>query len=156
MKGVTDRLTAAEGQSTPRLSVLSEIARRGPLTVAQIAKARQVARQGVQRLADELAKNGLVGCVKHPAHRRSPLLPLTPAGRRLTARLLYWRLLLAGARWRAAHSRGRLRANVVGHTLLPAWARSRSATTLGGPPGLGLDNHPWSRRLKSSRPSLSS
>jgi DNA-binding MarR family transcriptional regulator len=88
MKAVSDRLTAAEGQSTPRLSVLREVALHGPMTVAQIARARRVARQGVQRLADELATDGLVSFARNPAHRRSPLLHLTPAGRRVTARLL--------------------------------------------------------------------
>ena len=88
MKAVSDRLTAAEGQSTPRLSVLSELARHGPLTVAQIARTRRVARQGVQRLAHDLALDGLLRFAKNPAHRRSPLLRLTPAGRRITARLL--------------------------------------------------------------------
>jgi DNA-binding MarR family transcriptional regulator len=88
MKTVTDRLTAAEGQSTPRLSVLGELARRGPLSVAQVARARRVARQGVQRLADELVRDGLVTLVGNPAHRRSPLLQLTPTGRRVSTRLL--------------------------------------------------------------------
>ena len=88
MKAASDRLTAEEGQTTPRLAVLREVALHGPLTVAEVARLRHVARQGVQRLADELATGGLVTFVRNPAHQRSPLLRLTRQGRRVTARLL--------------------------------------------------------------------
>lgn len=88
MKAVSDRLTREEGQTTSRLSVLREIAVRGPVTVAQIARTRRAARQGVQRLANELERDGLLEFAPNPQHRRSPLLHLTPAGRRVTKRLL--------------------------------------------------------------------
>ncbi len=95
MKVVTDRFTAAEGQSTPRLSVLLELLRGGPRTVAQIARARRVARQGVQRLADELGRDGLVRFLPNPAHRRSPLLHLTAAGRRVARKLAAYQNAIA-------------------------------------------------------------
>ncbi|MEW6321600.1 MAG: MarR family winged helix-turn-helix transcriptional regulator [Acidobacteriota bacterium] len=88
MKAASDRLTAAEGQSTPRLGVLREVAVHGPSTVAQIARQRGVARQGIQRLADELVDAGLARFTPNPAHQRSPLLALTRAGRDVTRRLL--------------------------------------------------------------------
>ena len=88
MKAATDRVTGAAGQSTPRFSVLREIAVRGPTSVAAIARARRAARQGVQRLATELAADGLVTFIENPQHRRSPLLELTPRGRQIVAQLL--------------------------------------------------------------------
>ena len=52
----------------------------GPLTVPQIAEARPTSRQRMQRLADELAAEGLVEFIDNPRHRRSKLVRLTPKG----------------------------------------------------------------------------
>jgi DNA-binding MarR family transcriptional regulator len=64
----------------------------GPLTVPQIAQMRPTSRQRMQRLADELAVEGLVKFLNNPKHRRSKLVQLTRKGdahyRELNARLL--------------------------------------------------------------------
>ena len=64
----------------------------GPLTVPQIAQMRPTSRQRMQRLADELAGEGLVKFIENPRHRRSKLVQLTTKGdaryRELNARLL--------------------------------------------------------------------
>jgi DNA-binding MarR family transcriptional regulator len=64
----------------------------GPLTVPQIAKMRPTSRQRMQRLADELASDGLIGFIDNPRHRRSKLVRLTRKGearyRELSARFL--------------------------------------------------------------------
>ena len=64
----------------------------GPLTVPQIAQMRPTSRQRMQRLADELAAEGLVKFIDNPKHRRSKLVQLTPKGdaryRELNVRLL--------------------------------------------------------------------
>ena len=64
----------------------------GPLTVPQIAQMRPTSRQRMQRLADELADDGLVEFIDNPKHRRSRLVRLTPKGdsryRQLNARFL--------------------------------------------------------------------
>ena len=64
----------------------------GPLTVPQIAQMRPTSRQRMQRLADELAAEGLVKFIDNPKHRRSKLVRLTPKGdaryRDLNARFL--------------------------------------------------------------------
>ena len=64
----------------------------GPLTVPQIAQMRPTSRQRMQRLADELAAEGLVEFIDNPKHRRSKLVQLTPKGetryRDLDARFL--------------------------------------------------------------------
>jgi DNA-binding MarR family transcriptional regulator len=52
----------------------------GPLTVPQIAQMRPTSRQRMQRLADELAAEGLVEFIDNPKHRRSKLVQLTPEG----------------------------------------------------------------------------
>jgi DNA-binding MarR family transcriptional regulator len=64
----------------------------GPLTVPQIAQMRPTSRQRMQRLADELAAEGLVEFIDNPRHRRSKLVRLTREGnaryRELSARFL--------------------------------------------------------------------
>ena len=52
----------------------------GPLTVPQIAEMRPTSRQRMQRLADELAAEGLLEFIDNPKHRRSKLVQLTPEG----------------------------------------------------------------------------
>jgi DNA-binding MarR family transcriptional regulator len=64
----------------------------GPLTVPQIAQMRPTSRQRMQRLADELAADGLVQFIDNPRHRRSKLVRLTRKGdasyRELSVRFL--------------------------------------------------------------------
>ena len=85
--GLTRRFTAAgealarpAGQTLARWLVLETIQDK-PATVAQIARTLQLARQGVQRLADLLVRDGLAAYQNNPAHRRAKLLRITPQGR---------------------------------------------------------------------------
>jgi DNA-binding MarR family transcriptional regulator len=85
--GLTRRFTAAgealakpAGQTLARWLVLETIQDR-PASVAQIARSLLLARQGVQRLADVLVRDGLAAYEDNPAHRRAKLLRITPAGR---------------------------------------------------------------------------
>jgi len=80
---------------------MRSLARLGPLTVPQIAEMRPTSRQRMQRLADELAAEGLVKFVDNPKHRRSKLVRLTSKGearyRDLNVRLLSIASTMAGA-----------------------------------------------------------
>src|SRR5690349_8315970 len=51
-----------------------------PLSVAQIARAWSFARQSVQRVADELERDGLIRYAENPGHKRAKLVQLTPSG----------------------------------------------------------------------------
>jgi len=59
----------------------------GPRTVPQLARARSVSRQRMQKLADEMVKDGVVKLVDNPAHRRSKFLQLTPEGEQMLQEL---------------------------------------------------------------------
>ncbi|WP_198388390.1 MarR family winged helix-turn-helix transcriptional regulator [Rhizobium etli] len=74
-----DRLAKPAGQTSARWQVLAA-ARRGDLSVAQIARALGLARQGVQRLADVLADEGLIAYADNPQHQRAKLVRLTAEG----------------------------------------------------------------------------
>jgi DNA-binding MarR family transcriptional regulator len=63
------------------------IAAVGPLTVPQIARRLGVSRQNVQRVANDLAAAGMATFRQNPDHKSSPLLDLTPAGRRALDRI---------------------------------------------------------------------
>lgn len=69
------------GQTSARWQVLAA-ADHAPMTVAQIARVLNLARQSVQRVADLLEGEGLVIFEENPGHRRAKLVGLTPKGRR--------------------------------------------------------------------------
>ncbi len=83
----------------------------GPLTVPQIAEMRPTSRQRMQRLADELAAEGVVEFIDNPRHRRSKLVRLTRKGE---------------ARYRALNSRFLAIASTLGGTLREADIRRTS------------------------------
>ncbi len=73
-----DGITQSIGQSSARWQVLGRVFE--PQTVAKMARDMGHARQGVQRVADVLVKEGLVVYKAHPTDRRTKLLELTPQG----------------------------------------------------------------------------
>jgi DNA-binding MarR family transcriptional regulator len=76
-----DRLVADLGLTSARWQVLGAIALAGtPLPVAHIARNMGLTRQAVQRVANELASDGLVSFTPNPHHRRAKLVRLTAAG----------------------------------------------------------------------------
>ena len=75
-----EALAKPSGQTLARWLVL-EAVQDAPATVAQVARTLHLARQGVQRLADLLVRDGLAVYQDNPAHRRAKLLELTPRGR---------------------------------------------------------------------------
>ncbi len=67
----------------PRRAVLEHLLREGPSTVPAIARARRVSRQHIQAIVNPLLHEGMVERVENPAHRRSKLVRLTAAGRKV-------------------------------------------------------------------------
>jgi len=67
--------------SGPRRTVLVALARSGPQTVAQLARARAQSRQRLQPLVNHLVREGLLELAENPAHARSPLVVLRPRTR---------------------------------------------------------------------------
>jgi DNA-binding MarR family transcriptional regulator len=65
-----------------RMSILRALALHGPLHLSEIARLRAVSRQGVQRLAELLEREGLVQSRSHPRTARARLLELTEEGAR--------------------------------------------------------------------------
>ena len=81
-----DALVADLGLTSARWQVTGAIALSPvPLSVAQIARNMGLARQAVQRLANEMAADGLLRFAPNPHHQRAKLVVLTAAGKTVFA-----------------------------------------------------------------------
>lgn len=69
------------GLSVGVRNVLDQLRRRGELTVPQLAQEQDLSRQFVQRMVHDARGAGYVELVENPAHRRSSLVRIEPAGR---------------------------------------------------------------------------
>jgi DNA-binding MarR family transcriptional regulator len=96
-----ERLFAGIGQTPGKVSLMRTLIEQGPQSVAQIARSRPVARQAVQRMADELAAQGLLEYVENPTHRRAKLARLTAKGKKLMDETMAVELRWAGRLARA-------------------------------------------------------
>ncbi len=78
-----DRLVKPLGLSSARWQVLGAIHfSETPETVAGLARSMGLTRQGVQRIANELEKDGLVAFQPNPRHRRAKLVVFTDKGKK--------------------------------------------------------------------------
>ena len=77
-----DALVAELGLTSARWQVLGAVALSSmPLPVAHIARNMGLTRQAVQRLANEMQRDGLVRFGPNPHHQRARLVMLTARGR---------------------------------------------------------------------------
>lgn len=74
-----EALARPTGHSFPRYLVLRG-AHAAPASVAELARRLRLARQGVQRMADAMAAEGLIAYIDNPRHRRAKLVKITEAG----------------------------------------------------------------------------
>jgi DNA-binding MarR family transcriptional regulator len=73
------------GISAPRLSALSVLAFRGPLSLAELAAAEEVKAPTMSRIVEGLVKDGLATRQAEPANRRKVRIAATDEGRRRLA-----------------------------------------------------------------------
>ena len=88
-----DGLCAGLGLSSARWQVLGAIDE-DRLPVAHVARNMGLTRQAVQRVADELEREGFIAYCENPHHRRAKLASLTAKGRaaldEVTKRQIVW------------------------------------------------------------------
>lgn len=72
---------AARGVTAGVRAVLDLLHTHGDLSVPQLGRLQSVSRQFAQRMTNEAAARDWVTTTPNPAHQRSPLIRLTPAGR---------------------------------------------------------------------------
>ena len=73
-------LSADTGITASLRAVMEELYPDAQLTVPEIARRKNVTRQHIQQIANQLQEQGLVLFLDNPAHKRSPLVRLTTAG----------------------------------------------------------------------------
>lgn len=83
-----NQLTKPMGLTSARWQVMGAIDLAGqPLTVAHIARRMGLARQGVQRIAHDLEKLGMVRFETNLDHKRSPLVCISEEGKEIMLRV---------------------------------------------------------------------
>lgn len=83
-EAMRDDLTAAQR------ALLADLARHGPTTLPQLARARSVTRQQVRVVVEALTRRRLVRRLSNPAHRRSYLVGVTTDGSRKAREIEQW------------------------------------------------------------------
>ncbi|MGV9314943.1 MarR family winged helix-turn-helix transcriptional regulator [Streptomyces sp. NPDC003691] len=76
-----ERTAPEQGLSVGVRAVLELLREHGPMTVPSMSRSQALSRQFVQRMVNDGVTLGLVEQFVNPAHRRSPLIGLTGAGR---------------------------------------------------------------------------
>jgi DNA-binding MarR family transcriptional regulator len=77
-----DALVRPLGLTSARWQVLAMAGFRDPPgSVSDLARGLSLTRQSVQRVVDELARDGMVTTADNPAHARARLITVTPQGR---------------------------------------------------------------------------
>jgi DNA-binding MarR family transcriptional regulator len=97
----TDMVISGSPLSPARFLLLRVVAfSQAAKTVPTLARHLAVSRQAIQRLADGLAKDGIVALRPNPHHLKAPLVVMTPKGRQLfdlcESRYQEWLASLAG------------------------------------------------------------
>jgi DNA-binding MarR family transcriptional regulator len=87
MKTLGDALHADLGIPAALRAVLETLIDDGPQTVPQVAAAKSVSRQHIQKIADALIAAGHVETLDNPAHRRSSFIAATAKGRKTFAQM---------------------------------------------------------------------
>jgi DNA-binding MarR family transcriptional regulator len=87
MAQAAERLHEREPVTLGMRAVLEFLARNGPTAVPEIARSRQVTRQHIQALVNDLLELRLVSLDDNPAHRRSALVRLAPGGQSVIDRM---------------------------------------------------------------------
>jgi len=82
-----EAIAASLGQTQARRGVMSAATDK-VRTVPQIARRQGMARQSIQRTANELVKDGLAEFHENPDHRGSPILVLTPEGAEIHRKIM--------------------------------------------------------------------
>lgn len=81
-----NKLTKSVGMTSARWQVMGSVHdSKHDLTVAQIARRRGLARQGVQRIVNDLQELGFVVLEENIDHKRSPLVSISDKGKEVMA-----------------------------------------------------------------------
>lgn len=116
-----DALVGGLGLTSARWQVLGAIAVAPvPLSVAQIARAMGLTRQAVQRLANDMERDGLLRFAVNPHHQRAKLVIMTPRGQ-----AAYSAAMKRQAPWSQTLTQGLTAQQIAGATVILKRLRQR-------------------------------
>jgi len=116
-----DALVRGLGLTSARWQVLGAIAVAPvPLSVAQIARLMGLTRQAVQRLANDMERDGLLRFAINPYHQRAKLVVMTPRGQ-----TVYGAAMKRQAPWAQALAQGLTAQQIVAATVILKRLRER-------------------------------
>jgi DNA-binding MarR family transcriptional regulator len=87
LSALTSHLHASEHVAALCRTILRDLRHAGAQSVPSLARAQNVTRQSIQARVNTLVQEGWVILQPNPAHKRSPLVTLTPQGKMLLERL---------------------------------------------------------------------
>lgn len=81
LKALNEKVHGADEATAARRGVMRSLMLEGPRTVPQLARSRQVSRQSVQQVVDQLKERGLARTEPNPNNKKSHRIAPTEAGR---------------------------------------------------------------------------
>ncbi len=87
LRAFSDALNEDFGITAAMRAVVEFLNNEGQATVPQIAKAKNVSRQNIQQLSDQLVEKDVIEYVDNPDHKRSKFLRLTQHGLEIFAQI---------------------------------------------------------------------
>jgi DNA-binding MarR family transcriptional regulator len=87
LSALTSHIHASENVAVLCRTLLHDLYHAGPQSVPSLARAQNVTRQSIQVRVNTLVQDGLVILQPNPAHKRSPLVTLTSAGKAMLERV---------------------------------------------------------------------
>ena len=116
-----DALVRGLGLTSARWQVLGAVAAAPvPLSVAQIARSMGLTRQAVQRLANDMERDGLLRFAANPDHQRAKLVVMTSRGQ-----AAYGAAMKRQAPWAHALTQGLTAQEIVAATIILKQLRQR-------------------------------
>jgi len=88
LRATSEELLEGTGINASQRAVLEFLDQHQPQTVSNMAREKNVSRQHIQTLVNDLLTLKLVKAQENPAHKRSPLMSMTEQGKKLFTKII--------------------------------------------------------------------
>ena len=88
LRATSEELLEGTGINASQRAVLEFLDQHQPQTVSNMAREKNVSRQYIQTLVNDLLTLKLVKSQENPAHKRSPLMSMTEQGKKLFMKII--------------------------------------------------------------------
>jgi len=88
LRATSEELLEGTGINASQRAVLEFLDQHQPQTVSNMAREKNVSRQHIQTLVNDLLTLNLVKSHENPAHKRSPLMSMTEQGKKLFMKII--------------------------------------------------------------------